>query len=553
MNHATVAKRYAREVAAGKRVAGKYTRLACERFNADLKRKDLEFRPDAGARVCRFIEKFHHVKGIWASRKEAIKLEPWQCWMLCNLFGFHTLAGERRFTEAYIRVARKNGKSILGAGIGLYMLSADGEFGAEVYSGATSEKQAWEVFRPARLMAQKDEEFANHYGVEINAKNLNIPEDDSRFEPVIGKPGDGSSPHCAIVDEFHEHKTWDMYNTMVTGMGARANPLVFMITTAGEAIGSPCFEKDDEVKKILSGAVEADRVFGVIYSADDDDDWTSVAAMKKANPNMGVSVSRRYLEGQLESAKRTPQAQAAYKTKNLNLWVSSGSAFLNEYAWRKCHADVSIEQMSGKECIFGVDLASRVDFVAVCKLFFEKQDGNLIYWPFWRFFLPENRLDDDKSGKYMAWAKEGLIELHEDDEIDFAKLRAAILEDANLHNPAEIAYDPWKAIGMEQELSAAGLTMVKIPQTIAHFTDPMNELEAAHLSGRIKMQPNRVADWMAANLIAKVDTNGNKKPRKEVQQNKNDGMVALLMAINRAMAQHEQGDKSGYFASPVVG
>lgn len=546
--HVARAKRYAREVATGKRVAGKFTRLACQRFLDDLKRKDLRFDAAEADRRCRFIEKLPHIKGVWASRAEFIRLEPWQSWLTCNLFGFFRLDGTRRFNEAYIRVGRKNAKSTLAAGIGLSMMVLDGEFGAEVYSGATSEKQAWEVFGPARQMVLRHPEFRTRFGVDVNAKNLNAPADNSKFEPVIGKPGDGSSPHCAIIDEFHEHPTWDQYSTFKTGMGARQQPLLLIITTAGVDISSPCFEKDDEVKKILLGALKADDFFCVIYAADDDDDWTSVAAMKKANPNLGVSVSQRYLESQLEAAKRTPSAAAAYKTKNLNQWVSSGSAELNMLAWKKC-ADpaLKIEDFRGKRCVFGVDLASSVDFVASCRLFHDQIDGNNHYWPFWRFWLPERRIEEDKTGNFAAWAGRGFIEVHEDDEIDFAALRKAILDDCELYSPSEVAYDPWRALGLEQELTNAGVVLAKIPQTIAHFTAPMYELEAAHLSGRIHHSDNPVANWMASNLVAKVDTNGNKKPRREIAQNKIDGMVALLMGINRVLAGSQETYVSGSF------
>lgn len=538
--HVARAKRYAREVAAGKRVAGKWTRLACQRFLDDLKRKDLEFRPKAAERACRFMEQFSHVKGAWARGGSKIVLEPWQSFVVVNIFGWYK-DGVRRFSECYLRIARKNGKSMLGALIGLYMFVADGEFGAEVYSGATSEKQAWMVFRPAKMMATRHPEFVGHFGVEINAKNMNCPSDDSMFEPVIGKPGDGASPHCWILDEFHEHKTWDQYGSAVTGMGAREQPLLLIITTAGVDISSPCFEKDDECKKILQGSIDGDSVFALMFCADDDDDWQSVAAMKKANPNLEVSVSRRYLDRQLESARRTPQAAADYKTKNLNQWVSSGSAFLNMLAWARCgDSSLTIDEVAkGRRCMFGLDLASTVDFVALCMLFFEEIEGNLQYWPFWRFWLPEARLDDDKTGNYRSWADAGLIELHDDEEIDLALVRAAISEEALKWEPAEVAYDPWRAAGIEQTLSNEGLLMVKIPQTIAHFTAPMNELEAAHLAGRIHHPNHKVANWMASNLVAKTDTNGNKKPRREIVQNKIDGMVSMLMAMNRSMLSTE--------------
>lgn len=545
--HVTAAKKYARSVFNGRKLAGEYERLACQRFLRDLERKDIKFDAAKANRACNFIEKFKHTKGKWASTDEDIKLQPWQSFIVCSIFGFVNLDGTRRFTEAYIRVARKNGKSLLAAGIGLYMFVEDGEFGAEVYSGATSEKQAWEVFRPARLMALRHPIFADYYGVDINAKNLNCIADDARFEPMIGNPGDGASPSCAIIDEYHEHKTSDMYETMVTGMASREQPLVLIITTAGSNIASPCFEKDDDVKTMLRGDFENDSLFGIIFAADDDDaqgsNWLKVGAMKKANPNLDVSVSRRYLERRQQNAMRSPADQAAYKTKHLNIWVGSGQAFLNTLEWDKCaRPGLKVEDLVGKSCIFGIDLASRIDVVAVMRMFYEKADDeNLRYYFSPRFFLPEKRIEEDQTGFYRKWADEGWLELHDDDEIDFAKLRQSIIDDATLCKPTELAYDPWRAAGLEQELSQKGFTMVKIAQTIASFTSPMNELQAAHLSGRIVHDGNPVMRWMIGNLVCKEDTNGNKKPRREIAKNKIDGPVAALMAMNRAMAQPKNG------------
>ncbi len=546
--YVTKAKRYAKAVTSGKKVAGKYVKLACQRFLDDLQRSDLVFNAKEADRACRFMEKFSHVKGRWARDGERLQLGDWQCFIVVSLFGFFRKDGTRKYREAYIRVARKNGKSMLAAAIGLYMFVADGEFGAEVYSGATSEKQAWEVFGPARLMALRHPLFRGHYNVEINAKNMNVPEDNSKFEPVIGNPGDGPSPSLAIIDEFHEHKTWDLYNTMDTGQAAREQPLRLIITTAGTNYASPCFEKDDDARRILEGKFKDDAIFAIIFAADEPegdlpgDHWTSVNAMKKANPNLGVSVSRSYLEDQLGKAKRSPQAQAAFKTKNLNLWVSSGSAFLNSLDWARAgKSRLNIDDYRQWRCIFGLDLASRIDFVALVKLFFRFDDSERMqYALFPRFFLPEGRLEDDKSKQYAAWHERGYFETHEGDEIDFALLKDAILEEAREYGPSEIAYDPWRAIGLEQSLTNEGLTMVKIPQTIAHMTSPMDELQAA-VPTRLVHDNNPVMNWMMGNLVAREDTNGNKKPRRENPRNKIDGAVATLNAMNRALAQPEAG------------
>lgn len=544
--HAAKAKRYAREVFNGKRIAGRYTWLACKRFLEDLERGEWLFSPRHAERACRFIEQFDHVKGKWAGNQEKLQLDLWQCFFVVNVFGWlDRETKKRRFTEAYLRVARKNGKSTLAAPIGLYMFVADEEYGAEVYSGATSEKQAWEVFRPAKQMAERQPEFCEFYDVDVRAKNMHRISDDSRFEPMIGNPGDGSSPHCAIIDEYHEHNSPAMYDTMVTGMAAREQPLTLIITTAGTNLASPCFEKDDDCKKVLEGTFKDDSLFALIYEPDKDDieNWQSVRAMKKANPSLGVSVSQSYLERRISKALRSPSELAAYKTKHLNIWQGSGQAFLNMHHWEQCgDAALTAESLVDKPCIFGIDLASRIDFVALVKLFFERlDDDNLGYYAIPTFWLPENRVEEDATGQYARWLEAGYMRVHDDDEIDFAQLRREIVTEAETYSPLEIAFDPWRALGLEQELTAEGFTMVKIPQTVGNFSDPMNELQASHLSGRLKHDANPILNWMAGNLVAREDTNGNKKPRREIERNKIDGQVALLMAMNRALAHKETG------------
>lgn len=269
------AREYSAGVLSGATPAGPHVRAACRRQERDLKkqtRKTFPYRFDIGLaeRVCKFIELMPHTKGEWAATGDLIELQPWQCFVLTTLFGWvRKNSGMRRFREAYLEVPRKNGKSIFAAGIGLYLFVADNEFGAEVYSGATTEKQAWEVFRPAKLMAERADGFTDNFGVQVNAKTLSRASDMSRFEPVIGKPGDGASPNCALIDEYHEHQTPDLYETMLTGMGARKQPLALIITTAGSNVGGPCYQKRDDVIKVLSGVYESDDVFGIIYGLDD--------------------------------------------------------------------------------------------------------------------------------------------------------------------------------------------------------------------------------------------------------------------------------------------
>lgn len=276
-DYPAVAEQYARDVVSGKIPAAKYIRLACQRHLDDLDWQGSDgfaFRFDAKAatKACKFIELMPHTKGKWAAQRLTLKMEPWQVFMTVCLFGWlRRKDNTRRFRRFLLLVPRKNGKSAWAAAVGLFMLCADGEFGAEVYSGATNEKQAWEVFKPARLMAQKLPQLCSHYGVTVNASNIHILGNGAKFEPIVGDPGDGASPSLAIVDEYHEHQTNKQFDTMETGMGAREQPLMLVITTAGDNIAGPCYMMQDEAQKMLEGARNDDETLALIYGIDNEE------------------------------------------------------------------------------------------------------------------------------------------------------------------------------------------------------------------------------------------------------------------------------------------
>ena len=329
-DYAAIADQYARDVAEGRIVACKWVRLACQRHLRDLERQDSEgfpflwnpelrdeqrgrmYRP--AQRVCGFAELMPHIKGDWAAKGLRIQLEPWQVFILASIFGWvHATTGKRRFRKADVYVPRKNAKSTIASVVGLYMLAFDGEYGAEVYSGATSRDQALEVFGPARKMAIANADYRAQFGVIPNASNLAVLDTYSRFEPLIGKPGDGASPSCAIVDEYHEHSTSELYDTMWTGMGARSQPLLLMITTAGSNIGGPCFAHQVQLQKLLEATDYVDeRRFGVIYTIDKGDDWTDPAVLAKANPNLGVSIDPEKLVADQQEAIRDPSKHGIF-------------------------------------------------------------------------------------------------------------------------------------------------------------------------------------------------------------------------------------------------
>jgi phage terminase large subunit-like protein len=548
--HVTVANRYAKDVVSGKIVACKWVKLACQRHLNDLKAektKDFLFKFDAEAaeKVCNFLELLPHTKGKWGQKQELIVLQPWQCFIFCVLFGWKQKKnGRRRFRKAYIAVPRKNGKSIIAAGIGLYMFAADGEFGAEVYSGATTEKQAWEVFRPAKQMLERTQDFKEAIGAEVWAKVLLSPADGSRFEPVIGKPGDGASPSCAIVDEYHEHDSPDLVDTMETGMGARDQPLLVEITTAGFNIAGPCYDQELDAKKMLEGALDIEDLFAIVYTIDEDDDWSDPKSLRKANPNMGVSVDEDFLLAQQRNAVQNASHQTRFKTKHLNVWCSAKTAWMNIVDWNKC-ADFTLRpsQFKGETCYKALDLASRSDICADATLFKKRIDGKDHYYLFGRYHLPEDAiLNNTKNrGAYQKWVIEGFLEQHDGAEIDFEIIKDEVKASMDEFGPEELVFDPWRASQLAQELMKEGAEAVEFRQTVQNMSAPMKELESAVKAGRFHHDGNPVLTWMVSNVVAKVDAKDNIYPRKEKPENKIDGVVAAIMAVARAMANENPG------------
>lgn len=547
--HVTAANYYARAVMGGAVPACKWVRLACARHLDDLKAARAAgyayyFDADAAERVCEFIELLPHTKGKWAKRGELLHLEPWECFILACVFGWKRRTnGRRRFRELYAELPRKNGKSQFGAGIGLYMLIADDEAGAEVYSGATTEKQAWEVFGPARQMIERTPGLRAAAGVEVWAKSLAIPSDGSKMEPIIGKPGDGSSPSCALIDEFHEHDTPDMLDTMQTGMLAREQPLTVIITTAGYNMAGPCYDKHGEVKRLLNGVIDNDELFGIIYTIDDDDDWSKPEALRKANPNFDVSVDAEQLAAEQRQAGLNAIQQNRFKTKHLNVWCSARNAWMNMQQWAMC-ADpgLTIEEFAGEECWVVLDLASKDDICVNMRLFKRYMNGQDHYYAFGRYYLPEDAIEENKTNQaiYRKWVIQGFLTATDGAEIDFDVIREDVRADASRFAITEVIYDPWRATQLAHQLAKDGATVVEYRQTVQNMSQGMKEVMAAVKSCRFHHDGNPVLAWMMSNVVAKEDAKENIFPRKDKTDQKIDGPVAIIMGAGRFVTNTEE-------------
>lgn len=555
---------WARDVLKGKHSACLFIKQAIQRHFDDVKKSKEEsylfyFCPVTAEKKLKLIQLLPHTKGEWGLRRLPLTLEPWQLFGLACMFGWLRKSDNyRRFREGYWEVPRKNGKSAIAAGVGIAMFVADGEFGAEVYSGATTEKQAWEVFRPARLMVDRSPLLKKAAGIEVYASNLNKPADGSRFEPVIGNPGDGSSPSCSLIDEYHEHDSASMYETMLTGMGARKQPLMFIITTAGSNIEGPCYDKRRQCAEMLCGDVPDDELFAWIWTVDEGDDWTDPDVLAKANPNFGVSVYREYLESQQARAIRSARFTNTFKTKHLNIWTSAKLGFFNLQSWHACRdITLSLDDFSGESCFLGLDLARKLDMNSMARLFVRMIDGKRHYYcisPL--FFVPEDAVwhnDNQRlAERFQAWVSQGYLFDTDGAEVDYRE----ILEEAkaaNEDNPVLYsAIDPFGATGLAHSLDDEGMTPVVITQNYTNMSPAMKELEAAIEGGRFHHDGNPIMTWCISNVVGK-NLPGNDdvvRPVRQGTDSKIDGAVALMMAIGLAM--REQDDDGDAFMAAIA-
>jgi len=544
------AEEYAKSVISGKIVACKWIKLACKRHISDKRKArskayPYKFDPAKAEKVAKFLQLLPHTKGKWASKRELITLEPWQIFSVCIPFGWvQKKDGNRRFRTITVFVPRKNGKSIIGGGLGVYMFAADDEFGAEVYSGATTEKQAWEVFRPAKLMVERTPALQEHYGVDVNASNMFRMEDGSRFEPVIGKPGDGSSPSCSIVDEYHEHQDSTLFDTMETGMGAREQPIMLVITTAGSSIGGPCHQLIRDSERMLEGVIDRPDLWAMLYTIDEGDDWTDVASLIKANPNYGVSISGDFLEARQRDAMQSAAKQATFRTKHLNEWVGAKNAWLNMLRWKQCPERKSLSELEGRPCYIGLDLASKID-IAGNLLVFPPIEGDPLWHVHGRYYLPEARVIeelDSNTSRYREFDALGLITLTDGEVIEFEVIKDDLREFNGRFDVQQVAFDPWQATQLAQEMQAEGMLMVEVRQIVQNISEPMKQVEALVLRKLLAHGDCPILTWMASNVVAKLDAKDNIYPNKERPENKIDGMVGLIMALSRAMLQSDALD-----------
>lgn len=539
-------RKYAERVVSGQIPACQWVRLACQRHLDDLKRKDWKyhFSKPSAQRVCQFVEQMPHVEGRWKTPN--ITLEDWQCFMLTSIFGWLDEHKYRRFRKALIVIPRKNAKSTIAAAVGLYMLAVDGEPGSKVFSAATTRDQAKVSWDVARKMVQRSPSFRQRCGIEPLAHSIAIESQGAYFKPLSRDSDtlEGLNPHCAIIDELHAHKTREVFDVLDEATGARTQPLVFIISTEGDNATGVFAEQVSYAQTTLNSAYgdRDESYFSLIYTIDPEDDWTQPDAWQKANPNLGVSVFEQDMQIRCMQAQKNAESQSSFLTKRLNVRVGAGDAYFNMLAWRDLCQDESlrIEDFYGQSCYIGLDLASRLDLAAKVYIF---PRGPYDY-VFAKCYLPEDALQrgNPNYDLYRGWAQHDHLTLIDGSTIDYEFIERDLLEDQRNFKVLEVGYDKHQADYLATRLTSAGLMMTEVPQSVFGMSEPMKEVGARIVAGKLRHNGNPILTWNIGNVVAKVDAKENVYPRKARNENKIDCAVALIIGMNRKLSATQQQD-----------
>lgn len=538
----SIAHQYALDVAAFNIPANKYVRLACNRYLSDLetaKDRGLYFDEAKAWHAIEFFQFIRHWKGSFAGK--TFQLSPFQHFIVWNLFGWTwEETGLRRFQTNYTEIPRKNGKTSFAAGIALYMLFADGEPGAEVYSAATKKDQAKLSFTDAKKYVQKSPDLKKRAICYTN--NINIPSMDAKFEPLGADSDtmDGLNVHCAIIDELHAHKSAGVVDIISTATPARDQPLIFEITTAGQNRHSVCFEHREYSINVLMGkeGFEDDTWFSMIFCLDDKEDWKDPESWFLANPNLGISLKAEYLRKEFRKALVMKSYQNTFLRLHMGIWTDVGESWIEDAKWQSCASEFDLlERLKGKKCFGGLDLAKNDDINAL-SLFFPMEEGMGNHFLLTFLWCPEETIktvSEDKMTPYEKWAESGhLIEtpgnVRDDDMII-----ANILDFGSRFEIQSIAYDPWGATNIAAKLQEREIEMSEFRQGFKTMSPPTKEFAKLVIGKKIEHSGNPVMRWMMGNIVVVMDSSENIKIDKKKSGRKVDGPVSAVMAIGEWM------------------
>lgn len=561
---------YSKDCIADTRHVCQKHRWACERFLNDLKKSGTKefpyiFDEEKALRFFEWAALHKHTKGVLAG--EPIEFTPIQRFIFGNVYGWvHQDTGLRRFRKAYWQVARKNAKSQSLAIVGDYELMALGEPMSEVYIGATKSMQAKIIYNEVVAMLKRcpllKDKWHESYGVIRHPKSDSILRALSKDD---GKTGDGLNPQCGLIDEYHAHPTDEILEVINTGMVARRQPLLFIITTAGTNFGGPCYRVEYPlVEKILDPSLDFDVAdyFCMVNELDRDQEGNLIDDVKdeecwvKANP-----IAATYPEGlanirsKLASALESPEKMESFLTKNMNLWVNqSAMSYMDMAKWKERGAITEIPvDLYGRPAYVGIDLSKRIDLTAAGIILPIDVDGMVQYVVRAHGFIPEDTVAvHEKTDKvpYRAWAKAGYLTITPGDVVDYRFIEAWIHEttDDLGVNVKELCYDPYNATHFAQDFDAQGIITVEVRQGMRTLSEPTKAFREEAYRGNILHEPNPLLDWAISNAVTKRDHNENIILDKEKSTNRIDPIAAVINAFSRARVTAEE-DMSDYVLS----
>ncbi|MEW8997907.1 MAG: terminase TerL endonuclease subunit [Thermoanaerobacter sp.] len=539
---------YSEDVVNGKIVACQKHKWACERFLKDIEREGTDEFPFIfdEAKAERFLEwmrLFKHTKGVLAGHH----IEPHiiQKFVFGNIYGWvHKDTGLRRFKKAYWQVARKNAKSQSLACVASYEAMALGEPMAEVYIGATKREQSKIVWNEVKAQLQGCEHLKGKYRVAYG--KIEHFKSGSAIVPLSkedGKTGDGLNVQCGIIDEYHAHPTSEIYDVLVSGMAARPQPLLMVITTAGFDLNNPCYVVEYRyVSQILdpNSPIENDEYFVMINELDKDDDIKDESVWVKANPILcSYKEGIEFLRGALKEALDAPEKMRNFLTKNMNVWVDQKeSGYMDMSKWALCGRNLKdFEGYESRECYIGIDLSAKIDLTSV-GFVFPNDDG--AYTIFSHSFIPEETLQAKrKTDKvpYDLWVKQGWLTATEGAVVDYEFVKAYIKEVIEKHNikPVMICYDPWNASQFAQDMEKEGFVMVEIRQGIKTLGEATKDFREKVYQGKIIHNNNPVLTWAVGNAATRSDANENIMLDKSKSTERIDPIAAIINAYSQAM------------------
>lgn len=522
--------KYAAAVRSGELPSCLMVRKAVERWYADLERDDLYFDKHAFLQVVRFTGILKHFKGEFAGKP--LTWEPWQLFVLANIFGLKVKATKRRkYTYADVYVPRKNGKTTFAAAIALYMLIMDGESAAEVYAAAVDKAQAKICFDASAELVKNCTEMEGYVKV-FRKGSIVVEETASAYKPLSKdtKNKDGLNIHCGICDERHAWKTNEIYEVLKTGVGARSQPLIFSISTAGTDTSYPYFKDLEFLRQVMLGIKTKDNHFIMLYEPDEGDDWQDPKTWAKVNPNFGVSLGRKYMEDECAEARdKGGSTLAAFQTKNLNMWVDAPEVWIPDDDVAANNAAFDASKLEEADCYVGIDLASKNDLTATA-FFFPKY--NVVKF---LFTVPESKIQEAQGRgdvvDYRLWKEQGWITVAPGKVLDEEWWMQQLFNVAEHYKVKCIAFDPWGMWQMKNRFGKYEDVLMEYQQNIRYMSVPTKDLEGRVLRHELNFLDNPVIRWMFRNVTVYVDPNANIKLDKGRSRNKIDGVVALVDAI----------------------